>query len=88
MKQLIKALYELYYGLSFANTIVLILCIVWTLWPLFDKPPAVTNAVYHGYSSWLEPTLLLRARFIFQAKAIIASGTLKARHFTARAILF
>jgi hypothetical protein len=65
------------FSISCTHIVVLILCIAWALEPLFEKRPAVTNAVYHGYSSWLEPTRFLRARFIFNARKLIASGSLK-----------
>jgi hypothetical protein len=65
------------FGLSLTQAIVLIVCIAWGIGPLVETPPAVTNAVYHGYRSWLEPTLLLRGRFILNSKALIASGSLK-----------
>jgi len=67
------------FGMSPAQIIILILCIAWALGPLVKKPPAVTNAVYHGYRSWIEPTFFVRARFIFNSKALIASGSLKVR---------
>lgn len=65
--------------LSAGEIIFLILCVAWALEPLFETQPAVTNAVYHGYTSWLEPTLFLRAKFVLNARALIASGSLKVR---------
>jgi hypothetical protein len=77
LEQLKDHIPSLLFGFSSTQTIVLILCIAWALEPLLEKRPAVTNAVYHGYLSWLEPTLFLRARFIFNARALIASGSLQ-----------
>jgi hypothetical protein len=68
-------------SLSYTPTqiVLLIICVAWATEPLFRNRPAVTNAVYHGYRSWLEPTIFLQARFTFNARALIASGTLKVR---------
>jgi hypothetical protein len=80
LKQIDNAIPRLPTGLLSTQTILFILCIAWALEPLFERRPVVTGAVYHGYSSWLEPTRFLRARFIFNARQIIASGSLKVCH--------
>jgi hypothetical protein len=80
LKQIDDAIPRLPTGLLSTQTILFILCIAWALEPLFERRPVVTGAVYHGYSSWLEPTRFLRARFIFNARQIIASGSLKVCH--------
>jgi hypothetical protein len=79
LEELKGSIRSLVLGLSFGQTMVLIFCIAWALEPLFEKPPAVTNAVYHGYLSWLEPTIFLKARFIVNARALISSGSLQVR---------
>ncbi|KAH4007251.1 hypothetical protein HBI81_039170 [Parastagonospora nodorum] len=76
-RQILDNIRSTTFNLSPRETIFLIVCVAWALEPLFEKEPAVTSAVYHGYSSWLEPTLFLRARFILNAKALVASGSLK-----------
>jgi hypothetical protein len=88
LKQINDAIPRLPTSLLSTQTIVFILCIAWALEPLFERRPAVTGAVYHGYSSWLEPTRFLRARFIFNARQIIASGSLKVCRPTRVVVLF
>jgi hypothetical protein len=68
---------DAFYGFSPVQIVVFVLCVAWALGPVISKPPAVTNAVYHGYRSWLEPTWLLRARFILNSQSLISSGSLK-----------
>jgi hypothetical protein len=68
--------------MSFMDAVILMICIAWALEPLLERPPTVTNAVYHGYSSWMEPTLFLRGRFIFNARSLIASGSVKVSLFS------
>jgi hypothetical protein len=67
--------------MSFMDVVILIICIALALERLLERPPTVTNAVYHGYSSWMEPTFLLRGRFIFNARVLIASGSVKVSFF-------
>ena len=61
-------------SVSFSQLIIFILCTAWAVGPVIRKRPAVTNAVYHGYRSWLEPTFLVQARYIVFARDIISSG--------------
>ena len=44
-----------------------------------QQHPRVPGAKVHGYSSWFEPTFLLKIRFVTQAYNIIDSGYKKVR---------
>lgn len=59
---------------SYAQIVTFVLCVAWALGPIIRKRPGVTNAAYHGYRSWLEPTFLVQARYIVHARDIISSG--------------
>ena len=48
--------------------------VFWAFTSLISKRPKASNAVYHGYRSWLEPTFLVQARYIVNARNIISSG--------------
>jgi hypothetical protein len=62
-------------SLSFAQLTLAWFLIVWTFLPLFQKEfPKVPAAPYHGYRWRFEPTWLLQARYILDARNIISSG--------------
>lgn len=60
--------------ISYSQAALIVLCVAWALGPVLKSRPGVTNAVYHGYRSWLEPTFLVQARYIISARDIISSG--------------
>lgn len=66
-------------SLSYAQLLIFAVCVAWALGPVIKRRPGVTNAVYHGYRSWLEPTFLVQARYIISARNIITSGYQKVR---------
>src|SRR5262245_60110425 len=45
-------------SISYSQVILFTLCVAWALGPVISKGPGVSNAVYHGYRSWIEPTFL------------------------------
>lgn len=60
--------------LTVPQLVALLLATSWLFLSLSRTRPKVTNAVYHGYRSWLEPTFLVQARYIISARKIITSG--------------
>jgi hypothetical protein len=60
--------------LSFVQLAAILLVTSLILSSILRQSPKVTNAPYHGYRAWFEPTFLVQARFIFGAKNIISSG--------------
>lgn len=59
-----------------AGIVVVLTLIITTL---ARKRHNISNVPVHGYTSILEPTILLQSRFVTGAKGIVASGYQKVR---------
>lgn len=66
---------------SYSQGTAILLGICWIISLLSgNKSPIVPGAKFHGYTSWFEPSFLLKIRFVTNASNIIESGYKKVRY--------
>lgn len=64
---------------SYSELAAIVIGFIWFLSYFHQQHPRVPGAQVHGYSSWFEPSFLLKIRFVTQAYDIIDSGYKKVR---------